>query len=755
MFFTNDCKVVKGYNERNRRISTLMKELEDKMKKVTKFVSIILILASYVCTTMVSGYVAVPDIVVFKLTGERKVIEPEDLQKYMLEGGWLIHGEANDVTLYNDKNEQKSVVIDEYDDLTEYIKAGWYTFPVKYVYSLDGTSKLVPAEDALEEGWYTEPHTIVYSPDEKSAIVKCSELEKALSEGWYAEPVCFMYKQGEEPIIVKETEKSSYKLDGWKDELLLQIYSTDGRTSEVKVQVVDAYKLLGWYTSQEDAVNSTAKTLGTDVTTPEISISSRTISVFVNGKKLAFDVDPVIINGNTMVPLRGIFESLGAKIEWNNETRAVVATRKGTRIVLPVYSSIMVVDKTPITLKEAATIIDGRTMVPVRAIAEAFGVDVFWRDEVKIVSIYEDSEKIEYFEMYRPDRTKATVEKNLSDEYKAVGWGKTIEDIKVTIYTLDGREKKVFPDEVEKYKGVGWYDNIEDVQITVYAKDKSKVIFKYQLDDYKKVGWYEPITVYAEDGRTKLINPFKLDDYKKVGWYPAVTMYAKDGRTLVISPFMVETYKELGWYTEPQVQNSTSSSSDAVLTAEEIYSKCSSAVFYIETYDRYGRKIGSGSGFFINNKGVAVTNYHVIDGAYSIKVQLVNSQKSYNVKKIINYSSVNDWATIQVDISGNSFLKIGDPQTVVGGATIYAIGSPLGLQNTISEGIISNPKRNDDGTNYIQITASISHGSSGGALINKKGEVIGITSASYIYGQSLNLAVPMTYLSSALEGYIN
>jgi hypothetical protein len=82
----------------------------------------------------------------------------------------------------------------------------------------------------------------------------------------------------------------------------------------------------------------------------------------------------------------------------------------------------------------------------------------------------------------------------------------------------------------------------------------------------------------------------------------------------------------------------------------------------------------------------------------------------------------------------------------VGGATVYAIGSPLGLQNTISAGIISNPARVDGDMTYIQMSAAISPGSSGGALLNKYGQVIGITSATYTSGQNLNLSIPLTYL---------
>jgi hypothetical protein len=186
------------------------------------------------------------------------------------------------------------------------------------------------------------------------------------------------------------------------------------------------------------------------------------------------------------------------------------------------------------------------------------------------------------------------------------------------------------------------------------------------------------------------------------------------------------------------------------LTSEEIYAYCTPAVFYIEIYDRRGSLLSTGSGFFIDSDGTAVTNYHVIEEAYSAKIALADSGKVYNVLGVYDYDATVDWAVIKVDGSGFSYLSIPeDTSTVVGGAQVYTIGSPLGLQSTMTHGIISNPARVDSGITYIQTDAPISHGSSGGALINEYGEVIGITSATYTYGSNLNLVLPIT----VIEGY--
>lgn len=190
------------------------------------------------------------------------------------------------------------------------------------------------------------------------------------------------------------------------------------------------------------------------------------------------------------------------------------------------------------------------------------------------------------------------------------------------------------------------------------------------------------------------------------------------------------------------------------LSAEEVYAKCSPSVFYIEVYNKDGKVFASGSGFFIDSAGTAVTNFHVIKGASSAKITTSDTKKVYNVTGIYDYNIAQDWAVLKIDGTGFPYLNIGSTSTVVGGATVYAIGSPLGLQSTITQGLISNANRVDNGISYIQTSAAISSGSSGGALLNKYGEVVGITSASYVSGQNLNLALPMTYLSNISKSTI-
>ena len=186
------------------------------------------------------------------------------------------------------------------------------------------------------------------------------------------------------------------------------------------------------------------------------------------------------------------------------------------------------------------------------------------------------------------------------------------------------------------------------------------------------------------------------------------------------------------------------------LTAEEIFKQCSPAVFYIEAYDSKGAYTGFGSGFMIDDTGTAVTNYHVIDRAQKVIITFPETGEIYDILGVCDYDELEDWAIIKLDGAGFSYLKLAPESAVIGGATVYAIGSPLGLQNTISQGLISNPKREfSNGTTFIQTSAAMSSGSRGGALIDGYGEVVGIISDWYVDGQNLNLALPVSTISDS------
>ena len=187
------------------------------------------------------------------------------------------------------------------------------------------------------------------------------------------------------------------------------------------------------------------------------------------------------------------------------------------------------------------------------------------------------------------------------------------------------------------------------------------------------------------------------------------------------------------------------------LTSEQVFRLASPPVFFIEVFGEDGEEIRTGSGFFICESGVAVTNHHVIVEAHTARVTLVDGEELY-VYGISDYNRLTDIAIIKIVCDeGRTFpyLEIADSSNVVTGATIYTIGSPLGLQATFSTGIISHALRFVYDMYFIQIDAPISSGSSGGALLDAHGRVIGITTATIVgahIAQNLNMAVPINLI---------
>ena len=111
------------------------------------------------------------------------------------------------------------------------------------------------------------------------------------------------------------------------------------------------------------------------------------ISVIVNGKKLEFDQPPVLLNDRTLVPVRAIFEELGAVVMWNDVTQTALAVKGDLQITIKIGVTVMMANDKEITLDVPAQLINDRTLVPLRAIAEALGNTVEWDGATQTVTI--------------------------------------------------------------------------------------------------------------------------------------------------------------------------------------------------------------------------------------------------------------------------------------------------------------------------------------------------------------------------------
>ena len=157
---------------------------------------------------------------------------------------------------------------------------------------------------------------------------------------------------------------------------------------------------------------------------------------------------------------------------------------------------------------------------------------------------------------------------------------------------------------------------------------------------------------------------------------------------------------------------------------------------------------GMGSGFIINNNGTILTNAHVVAGAEKVTVTLKDGRTFEG--RVMGRDSVTDVAVIKVDAQNLPVVRVGDSQALQPGETAIAIGNPLGLDNTVTEGIISATGRSsgqvgipDQRVNFIQTDAAINPGNSGGPLLNQRGEVIGINTAIIQGAQGLGFAIPI------------
>jgi serine protease Do len=194
----------------------------------------------------------------------------------------------------------------------------------------------------------------------------------------------------------------------------------------------------------------------------------------------------------------------------------------------------------------------------------------------------------------------------------------------------------------------------------------------------------------------------------------------------------------------------------AVLSVKENVDRVGEAVVLIRT------PIGLGSGFLIHASGYIVTNAHVISGEYNINVTQFRrgaaelEKVQFNKVRIVALDSRLDLALLKIEDAGATpfpTVPLIASTTLNDGQAVFAIGSPLGLDRTVSQGIVSSSARPMDGQLYIQTTTQINPGNSGGPLFNLRGEVVGVNNmkAMQVGVEGLNFAIPASVLKEFLR----
>ena len=188
-----------------------------------------------------------------------------------------------------------------------------------------------------------------------------------------------------------------------------------------------------------------------------------------------------------------------------------------------------------------------------------------------------------------------------------------------------------------------------------------------------------------------------------------------------------------------------------------------------ENVDRVGEGVvlvrvpGSlGSGFVINEEGYIVTNAHVIEGEQNVSVTIFESTEQGHEKHLLTeleILAINpywDLALLRIPEEQLADLPLqpipfGSFAEVEVGEQVFAVGNPLGLDRTVSEGIVSTKNRSNEGMLYIQTTAAINPGNSGGPLFNLAGEMIGVTTWTYFGLEGLNFAIPVSVVKTFVD----
>ncbi|CAM2807788.1 stalk domain-containing protein [Paenibacillus sediminis] len=335
--------------------------------------------------------------------------------------------------------------------------------------------------------------------------------------------------------------------------------------------------------------------------TPTYAAASKSINVVIDGKVQSFDKQPVTISGSVLVPMRSIFQALGASVNWNNKTRSIIANKGDTKVELTIDSARAKKNGNSLVLTSPPKIVSGATMVPLRFVGESLDCTVEWDGQTR--TVYIDS-------------------KQTNDAHT---------DSSVTSSTLPSVSQ---------------------------------------------------------------INPSQTSE----------------------------------------------------LSTKQIAQLNDSKVVLVQLNNALGSAVSVGNGVFL-------TNYHVIDGETSGYIVDLKGNK-YEIGGVVAYDKDLDLALIKLkDLTGNwSSVDIGNPAELTKGDKVVAIGSPLGFQNTVSEGVVSN-FMTDKGVDYIQTSAPIDHGSSGGGLFNTRGQLVGITTFMIKDNTAdLNFAVSIKEAESLLNG---
>ncbi len=276
---------------------------------------------------------------------------------------------------------------------------------------------------------------------------------------------------------------------------------------------------------------------------------------------------------------------------------------------------------------------------------------------------------------------------------------------------------------------------------TIQLKDKAAIVGTILTEKADQIA--------VDVGYTVLVIP-RSQVVKIVKGDTAATPTSKPRREQKASPAssgMEVSQPKPGFYLAPNKAAS-------VRSVRELVNQIGEAVVQVRTPS------GLGSGFILNEDGFLITNFHVIEGETQISVEVYHQtdgqldRKTYKQVRIMALNKFADLALLKVDDKDAPRFKsvpLGSADVLSVGESVFAIGSPLGLERTVTEGILSTKTREMGGVLYLQTTAQINPGNSGGPLFNLSGEVVGVTNMKVSSGEGLGFAIPVESVKFFLD----
>ena len=274
------------------------------------------------------------------------------------------------------------------------------------------------------------------------------------------------------------------------------------------------------------------------------------------------------------------------------------------------------------------------------------------------------------------------------------------------------------------------------IDVKDYIQGKFPSVFSFYLSSLEDLDSYEKEFINLLEKLPKEEQEYYAKEVYKNGFSLELLEEVKTGKKvpIPISPPPITTTPQ-----EKPMDNLPS-----------LIKKIKPSTVIIFAYDDKGEFLKLGSGFFISQNGDVITNYHVIQGASSAEIKTVD-EKTYPITYIVAGDEQNDIIRLSVNIPSQDVFPLSLSKAIPEvGERIIVYGSPLGWENTVSDGIVSAIRDIPDYGRVIQITAPISPGSSGSPVLNMQGEVIGVATFQSIEGQNLNFAIPSEKITSLI-----